>query len=161
MTLQHHLAWSLITISGLFADNSLSVCTCVSASKGWKFLDFQWPSQACVYTTSPVLRFYFLMLTLLVMDICSCKFGTSRYSTIYPFFMSSCLLHILRSGLVTLTVGFGSEMSFAVNQADNNPFPASLKEKKETSKNQNHKISLLISAVCRPCSSHETSFNWI
>ena len=55
--------------------------------------------------------------------------------------MSSCLLHILRSGLVTLTVGFGSEMSFAVNQADNNLFPASQKEKKKTSKNQNHKIS--------------------
>ena len=45
--------------------------------------------------------------------------------------MSSYLLHILRSGLVTVTVGFGSEMSFAVNQADNNPFPASQSEKKK------------------------------
>ena len=50
---------------------------------------------------------------------------------IYSFFMSSYLLHILRSGLVTITVGFGSEMSFAVNQADNNPFPASQSEKKK------------------------------
>ena len=30
ITLQHWLAWSLITISGLFADSSLSVCICVS-----------------------------------------------------------------------------------------------------------------------------------
>ena len=51
---------------------------------------------------------------------------------IYSFFMSSYLLHILRSGLVTVTVGFGSEMSFAVNQAENNPFPASQSEKKKT-----------------------------
>ena len=48
--------------------------------------------------------------------------------------MSSYLLHILRSGLVTITVGFGSEMSFAVNQADNNPFPASQSEKKKKEK---------------------------
>ena len=34
ITLQHHLAWSLITILGLFIDNSLSVCICISASKG-------------------------------------------------------------------------------------------------------------------------------
>ena len=46
--------------------------------------------------------------------------------------MSSYLLHILRSGLVTVTVGFGSEMSFAVNQAENNPFPANQSEKKKT-----------------------------
>ena len=45
--------------------------------------------------------------------------------------MSSYLLHILRSGLVTVTVGFGSEMSFAVNQADNNPFPAIQNGKKK------------------------------
>ena len=30
ITLQHRLAWSLITISGLFADSSLSVCICIS-----------------------------------------------------------------------------------------------------------------------------------
>ena len=46
--------------------------------------------------------------------------------------MSSYFLHILRSGLVTVTVGFGSEMSFAVNQAENNPFPASQSEEKKT-----------------------------
>ena len=56
-------------------------------SKGWKLLHFQWPSQACVCTTSPVLLFYFLMLTLLLMDICSGKFGTSRYNMICLFFM--------------------------------------------------------------------------
>ena len=28
--LQHQLVWSLITISGLFADSSLSVCICIS-----------------------------------------------------------------------------------------------------------------------------------
>ena len=30
VSLQHRLAWSLITISGLFADSSLSVCICIS-----------------------------------------------------------------------------------------------------------------------------------
>ena len=30
ISLQHQLAWSLITISGLFADSSLSVCICIS-----------------------------------------------------------------------------------------------------------------------------------
>ena len=29
ISLQHWLAWSLITISGLFADSSLSVCICL------------------------------------------------------------------------------------------------------------------------------------
>ena len=28
---QHRLAWSLVTISGLFADSSLSVCICISS----------------------------------------------------------------------------------------------------------------------------------
>ena len=81
---------------------------------------------------------------------------------IYSFFISSYLLLILRSGLVTVTVGFGSEMSFAVNQADNNPFPASQSEKKKKKKpcnNQNHKISLLI-RISR-LSSGCMSFNWI
>ena len=74
--------------------------------------------------------------------------------------MSSYFLHILRSGLVTVTVGFGSEMSFAVNQAENNPFPASQSEKKKKPcKNQNHKISLLI-RISR-LSSGCMSFNWI
>ena len=30
ISLQHQLAWSLITISGLFADSSLSICICIS-----------------------------------------------------------------------------------------------------------------------------------
>ena len=33
MTLKHHLAWSLITISGLFTYNPLSVCICISQAK--------------------------------------------------------------------------------------------------------------------------------
>ena len=56
MTLKHHLAWSLITISGQFTDNSLSVRICISASKGGKRLDFQWSSQACVHI--PLLRYF-------------------------------------------------------------------------------------------------------
>ena len=72
-------------------------------SKGCKLLHFQWPSQACV----TLLRYFdSVMLTLRLMDLCSCKFGTSRYNMIYSFFMSSCLLHILRRGLVTPTSSY-------------------------------------------------------
>ena len=81
ITLQHHLAWSLITISGLFTDNSLSVCICISKlKKGYKLLHFQWPSQW------QLLRyFYFLMLTLLLMDICSCKWAHQDINMICLF----------------------------------------------------------------------------
>ena len=132
MTLKHHLARSLITISGLFTDNPLSVCICISKAKDENFLIF---SDLLNLVFIPLLWYFdSVMLTLLLMDICSCKFRTSRYNMIYLFFMSSCLLHILRSGLVTITVRFGSEMSFAVNPAYKNPFPAIQNGKKKTSK---------------------------
>ena len=78
--------------------------------------------------------------------------------------MSSYLLHILRSGLVTVTAGFGSEMSFAVNQADSNPFPASQSEKKKKRKNHatikttRFPYSYVL-AVCRPDAWVSTEFN--
>ena len=56
-------------------------------SKGCKLLHFQWLSQAIVFI--PLLRYFdSVMLTLRLMDICSCKFGTSRYNMIW---LSSCL----------------------------------------------------------------------
>ena len=70
MTLKHHLAWSLITISSLFTDNPLSVCICISQAKDANFFIFS------------------DLLKLVLMDICSCKFGTSRYNVIW---LSSCL----------------------------------------------------------------------
>ena len=77
--------------------------------------------------------------------------------------MSSYLLHILRSGLVTITVGFGSEMSFAVNQADNNPFPASQSEKKKRKNHATIKTTRFpysyVLAVCRPDAWVSTEFN--
>ena len=75
--------------------------------------------------------------------------------------MTSYLLHILRSGLVTVTVGFGSEMSFAVNQAENNPFPASQSEKKKNHariKTTRFPYSYVL-AVCRPDAWVSTEFN--
>ena len=70
-TLQHYLAWSLITISGLFTDNSLSVCICISQAKDTNFFIF---SDRLKLVFILLLRYvYFLMLTLLLMDICSCK----------------------------------------------------------------------------------------
>ena len=96
MTLKHHLAWSLITISGLFTDNPLSVCICIFQAKDANFFIF---SDRLKLVFIPLLRYlHSVMLTLRLMDICSCKFGTSRYTMIYSFFMSSCLLHILRIG---------------------------------------------------------------
>ena len=102
MTLKHHLAWSLITISGQFTDNSLSVCICISASKGWKRLDFQWSSQACVHTPSPVLRF------------CNAEWIHAAASSGHPDIiwstLSSCLhacyISCVGSGLLTLTCWF-------------------------------------------------------
>ena len=86
--------------------------------------------------------FYFIILTLLPLDIFSWKFGTSRYNMIYLFFMTSCLLHILLSGLVTLTVGFGLEMSFAVTKP--------IITHSQSVRMEKHKISILILAVCHP-----------
>ena len=87
ITLQHHLAWSLITVSGLFTDNSLSVCIYISHAKDGNFFIF---SDRPKLVFIPLLQyFYFSMLTLVLMDICSCKFGTSRYNDnmIYLFFV--------------------------------------------------------------------------
>ena len=55
MTLKHHLAWSLITISGLFTDNSLSVCICISQAKDENFFIF---SDRLKLVFIPLLRYF-------------------------------------------------------------------------------------------------------
>ena len=82
ITLQHHLAWSLITTSGL--GNALSVCICISHAKDANFFIF---SDRLKLVFIPLLRYFYqssLMLTL-QMDVCGCKFGTSRYGMIRLF----------------------------------------------------------------------------
>ena len=58
ITLQHHLAWSLITISGLFADNSLSVCICMSQAKDENFFIF---SDRLKLVFVPLLRYFYFI----------------------------------------------------------------------------------------------------
>ena len=84
MTLKHHLAWSLITISGLFTDNSLSVCICISQAKDANFFIF---SDRLKLVFIPLLRYFHSVMQNGYMQL-QVKFGTSRYNVNW---LSSCL----------------------------------------------------------------------
>ena len=69
ISLQHRLAWSLITISVLFADSSLSACICISQRIVTSSLSVT-VSGLCSYH-APLWDFNTVMLARLPMDICS------------------------------------------------------------------------------------------
>ena len=88
ISLQHRLVWSLITISGLFIDSSLSIGICISQRTVTSSFSVT-VSGLCSYHLSGT-----VVLACLPMDICSCLIvplsvfaSSGQPDKIYCFFM--------------------------------------------------------------------------
>ena len=160
MVLIHGWPWNIIWHGPWSLYQACSLTTLypyVSAHRQAKDENFFIFSDRLNLVFIPLLRYFDSVMQ---KDICSCKFGTSRYNMIYSFFMSSYLLHILRGGLVTVTVGFGSEMSFAVNQPKiTHSRPVRVKKKNHARIKTTRLPYSYVLAVCRRDAWVSTEFN--